>query len=52
MLGSLIIRREAQTIYYRSDSEEALLAVLYETFEIAVPAPRQVEIVNKLSVTG
>jgi DNA-binding transcriptional ArsR family regulator len=47
-------RREAQTIYYRSDSEEvrAMLAVLYEIFEIAVPAPRQVEMVNEPSLAG
>lgn len=38
-------RRDAQTIYYRSESASvaSLLAVLYEIFDIDVPASRDVE---------
>jgi DNA-binding transcriptional ArsR family regulator len=47
-------RRDAQTIYYRSDSEKVrmMLATLYELFDIALPASRDEEIANEALVTG
>lgn len=42
-------RRDAQTIFYRSDSEQVrmMLDTLYELFAIDMPLPRSSEIANE-----